>query len=38
LQPERNGKLVWYSRSVGINPHIAEVILERAREAEAKAR
>ena len=34
---ERNGKLVWYSRSVGTDPHMAEVILERVREARAKA-
>lgn len=31
---ERNGKLVWYSRSVGTEPMIANVILERVREAE----
>ncbi len=29
---ERHGKLVWYSRSVGSEPMIAEVILERVRE------
>ncbi len=29
---ERNGKLVWYSRAVGTEPHIADVILERVRE------
>ena len=29
---ERNGKLVWYSASVGTDPHMAEVILERVRE------
>lgn len=29
---ERNGKLIWYSRSVGTEPHIADVILERVRE------
>jgi sirohydrochlorin cobaltochelatase len=29
---EKQGKLVWYSRSIGNEPHIAEVILERARE------
>jgi sirohydrochlorin cobaltochelatase len=34
---ERNGKLVWYSRSVGTDSHMAEVILERVREAEAAA-
>jgi sirohydrochlorin cobaltochelatase len=30
---ERNGKLVWYSPSVGTEPLLAEVILERVREA-----
>lgn len=35
---ERHGKLVWYSRSVGTDPHLAEVILERVREAGAGAR
>lgn len=30
---ERNGKRVWYSSSVGSDPRIAEVILERVREA-----
>ena len=30
---ERNGKLVWYSRAVGTEPLIADVILERVREA-----
>jgi sirohydrochlorin cobaltochelatase len=30
---ERKGKRVWYSASVGNEPHIAEVILERVREA-----
>ena len=35
---ERNGKLVWYSRSVGTEPLIAEVILERVREAAAGGR
>jgi sirohydrochlorin cobaltochelatase len=30
---ERNGKLVWYSRAVGSEPGIANVILERVREA-----
>ncbi|HEX3798696.1 MAG TPA: CbiX/SirB N-terminal domain-containing protein [Verrucomicrobiae bacterium] len=29
---EKNSKLVWYSRSVGNEPHIADVILERVRE------
>lgn len=28
---ERHGKLVWYARAVGTEPHIAEVILERVR-------
>ncbi len=32
---ERNGKRVWYSSSIGTEPFIAEVILERAREAAA---
>ncbi len=35
---ERHGKLVWYSRSVGTEPLLAEVILERAREAGTIAR
>ncbi len=38
---ERRGKLVWYTGSVGTEPALAEVILERAREAggcEATAR
>jgi len=30
---EKNGKLVWYSSAVGTEPHIADVILERVREA-----
>jgi len=30
---ERNGKLVWYSPSVGTEPLLADVILERVREA-----
>jgi len=30
---EKHGKLVWYSRSVGTEPLIAEVILERVHEA-----
>jgi sirohydrochlorin cobaltochelatase len=30
---ERRGKLLWYARSVGGEPHLAEVILERVREA-----
>lgn len=32
---ERNGKLVWYTAAVGTEPGLAEVILERAREAAA---
>jgi len=30
---EKNGKLVWYSPAIGSEPHLADVILERAREA-----
>lgn len=30
---ERHGKLVWYSSAVGTEPHLADVILERVREA-----
>jgi hypothetical protein len=30
---ERQGKRVWYSLSIGTEPFIAEVILERVREA-----
>ena len=30
---EKNGKLVWYSPAVGTEPHMADVILERVREA-----
>ena len=30
---EKNGKLVWYTPAVGTEPHIADVILERVREA-----
>ena len=30
---ERDGKLVWYSPSVGTEPQLADVILERVREA-----
>jgi sirohydrochlorin cobaltochelatase len=30
---EKNGKLVWYSQSIGSEPHIADVILERVRDA-----
>jgi sirohydrochlorin cobaltochelatase len=32
---EKHGKLVWYSNSVGSEPHLADVILERVREAAA---
>lgn len=32
---ERNGMLVWYASAVGTEPRIADVILERAREAAA---
>jgi sirohydrochlorin cobaltochelatase len=35
---EKKGKLVWYTPSIGSEPHIADVILERVREAAAKAR
>ena len=34
---EKQGKRVWYSASVGSEPHIADVILERIREAEISA-
>jgi sirohydrochlorin cobaltochelatase len=30
---EKNGKLVWYSPAIGSEPHLADVILERVREA-----
>jgi sirohydrochlorin cobaltochelatase len=30
---EKNGKRVWYAPSIGNEPHIADVILERVREA-----
>jgi hypothetical protein len=30
---EKNGKLVWYSPAAGSAPEMAEVILERVREA-----
>ena len=32
---EKKGKLLWYSASIGNEPHIPEVILERVREASA---
>ena len=35
---ERNGRLVWYSRSVGTEPLLAEVILQRVKEAQANVR
>jgi len=31
----RQGKLLWYTMSIGSEPHIADVILERVREAES---
>ena len=34
---EKNGKRVWYSASIGNEPHIADVILERVAEASQKA-
>ncbi|MGA9778448.1 MAG: CbiX/SirB N-terminal domain-containing protein [Limisphaerales bacterium] len=30
---EKNGKLVWYTPAIGSEPHLADVILERVREA-----
>jgi sirohydrochlorin cobaltochelatase len=30
---EKHGKLLWYATSIGTEPHIADVILERVREA-----
>lgn len=35
---EKNGKLAWYSAAVGTEPGIAEVILERVREAAGRDR
>lgn len=32
---KKNGKLVWYTSSIGSEPHIADVILERVRDAQA---
>ena len=32
---EKHGKRVWYAASIGTEPHLADVILERVREAEA---
>lgn len=34
---EKHGKRLWYSPSIGTEPQLAEVILERVREAAAKA-
>lgn len=34
---EKRGKRVWYSASVGNEPHLADVILERVREAAAES-
>jgi len=34
---EKHGKRVWYSASIGSEPRIADVILERVREAAARA-
>ena len=34
---EKKGKLVWYSAAVGSEPHVADVILERVREAKTAA-
>ena len=35
---EKNGRLVWYSSAVGGEPHLADVILERVREAAYESR
>jgi len=35
---ERNGKLVWYTAAIGSEPHIADVILERVREAQSRSK
>jgi sirohydrochlorin cobaltochelatase len=35
---ERNGKLAWYSPAVGSAPLLAEVILERVREAAVRTK
>jgi sirohydrochlorin cobaltochelatase len=35
---EKHGKLVWYSASIGSEPHIADVILERVKEAAGNAK
>ena len=34
---EKHGKLLWYTPSVGNEPHLADVILERVREAAGAA-
>jgi sirohydrochlorin cobaltochelatase len=34
---EKHGKLVWYSPAIGSEPHLADVILERVREAAGMA-
>jgi sirohydrochlorin cobaltochelatase len=34
---EKKGKLLWYTQSIGSEPHIPDVILERVREAAAAA-
>jgi sirohydrochlorin cobaltochelatase len=34
---ERDGKRIWYTASIGHEPHIADVILERVREADGAA-
>jgi sirohydrochlorin ferrochelatase len=34
---ERQGKLVWYATGVGTEPQVAEVILERIKEAVTQA-
>jgi len=34
---EKHGKRVWYSASIGSEPRLADVILERVREAAARA-
>jgi sirohydrochlorin cobaltochelatase len=34
---EKNGKLLWYTQSIGNEPHIADVILERVRDAARSA-
>jgi sirohydrochlorin cobaltochelatase len=33
---EKNGKLVWYTPAIGSEPHLADVILERVKEAASK--